>query len=285
MYGFLLRPRWIGFHLLVIVGIVGMIAAGLWQLDRLETRRAFNDRVVQRSDQPVVAVTDLVDGVAATAPDAVSDPRADAWDDVSWRTVTASGTYVPDDAFVVVNRSQNGRAGDNTVVPLLLDDGRVLVVNRGFVPLGVDVPPPPEGRVDVVGIARSTEIRRTGQLSDASDGRLTEVQRIDLDRLAGQLPGPALPIYLDLLDSVPAEPVGFPEPVIRPDLSEGSHLSYAVQWFIFAAAVAVGWVLAVRRSIGRRRLVTDATATPGDGDPRAPTVDGSTREPVGTPGT
>ncbi len=44
-----------------------------------------------------------------------------------------------------------------------------------------------------------------------------------------------------------------PQPVARPELSEGSHLSYAVQWFLFSCAVAVGWVLAVRHSIGTRK--------------------------------
>ena len=54
----------------------------------------------------------------------------------------------------------------------------------------------------------------------------------------------------------PADGEPYPEPVARPDLSEGSHLSYAVQWFIFAAAVGVGWVFAVRHSAGKRRSVT-----------------------------
>jgi cytochrome oxidase assembly protein ShyY1 len=55
-------------------------------------------------------------------------------------------------------------------------------------------------------------------------------------------------MYVDLIESSPPEPEPFPEPVAAPELSEGSHLSYAVQWFVFATAVAVGWVLAVRRS-------------------------------------
>ena len=52
-----------------------------------------------------------------------------------------------------------------------------------------------------------------------------------------------------------------PVPVLEPTLDEGPHLSYAMQWFIFAAAALVGWVLAIRRSIGTRReaAVTDAT--------------------------
>lgn len=261
MERFLLTPKWIGFHLLVLAGVVGMIAAGFWQLDRLDSRREFNDRVESRIDLPPVPIDALLAGEGVPVED-----RDQGLDALEWRATTATGTYLPDETFLVVNRSQNGRAGDNVVTPMRLADGRILVVNRGFVPLGIEPPPAPGGQVDVSGVARPSERRRTGQLSDPAAGRLDEVQRIDLDRLAPQLPGEVVPVYVDLQASRPAEPVGFPEPVIRPDLSEGSHLSYAVQWFIFATAAVVGWVLAVRRSLSKRRL-SDATASPATADP------------------
>ena len=241
MYRFLLRPRWLAFHALVVVGVVVMINLGFWQLRRLDDRQAFNALIEARYDQPPVPIDELlVPGV---------DP-----DDVSWRPVTASGIYRPDESLLVVNRSQNGRAGVNAVVPLELDDDRIVLVNRGFVPLTVDPPPAaPAGEVDVLGRLRPAEERRLGQLSDPSDGELDEVQRLDLDRLDAQFDGRLAPMYVDLIESSPAEADGFPEPVIAPDLSEGNHLSYAVQWFIFAIAVVVGWVLAVRRSAATRR--------------------------------
>jgi surfeit locus 1 family protein len=272
MGSFLLRPKWLAFHLLVVAGVVVMINLGFWQLRRLDERQAFNATVEARFDQPVVALDDLLAEAADPA-----DP-----DDVEWRPVAASGTYLPDETVVVVNRSQNGRAGDNVVTPLLLDDGRILLVNRGFVPLGTEVTPPPAGTVAVEGIARPSEERRTGQLSDPAEGELTELQRIDLDRLAPQLPGEVVPVYVDLLRSAPADDPAL-QPVTRPDLSEGNHLSYAVQWFIFSAAVALGWVLAVRRSIAVRRR---RDAEPGDGeDPPTSTDDAATTAPSGTAAT
>ena len=59
-------------------------------------------------------------------------------------------------------------------------------------------------------------------------------------------------MYLELIRSNPTQPSPLPDPVIPPDLSEGSHLSYSVQWLIFALCAAVGWVLAVRKSIQTR---------------------------------
>jgi surfeit locus 1 family protein len=269
MYGFLLRPLWIGFHLLVAAGIVVMIGLGFWQLERLSERRAFNDQVESRIDLPDRALAEVVPAGPPVDPD-----------EVEWRTVIASGTYLPDEQFVVVNRSQNGRAGDNVVTPMLLDDGRTLIVNRGFVPLGIDVPDAPVGTVAIRGVLRPSQERRTGQLSDPATGVLAEVQRIDIDRLGAQLTGDVIPVYVDLVESNPPEPAGLPEPVIRPDLSDGPHLSYAVQWFIFAAAVALGWVLAVTRSITKRRHDRTADADPPpSGEPEPARALAGTPEP------
>ena len=239
MYRFLLRPKWIGFHLLVVGGIVAMVNLGLWQLRRLDERQAFNAVVEARYDaQPRPIDEVLVAGV---------DP-----DDVEWRPVTATGTYRPDATIRIVNRSQNGFAGDNVVVPMDLADGRVLLVNRGFLPLGIDLPPVPSGEVTVTGRLRPSQERRTGQLSDPAGGVLTEAQRVDIERLAPQIGGDVAPMYVDVFASRPSD-ADVLEPVAAPDLSEGPHLSYAVQWFVFSIAVAVGWVLAVRRSVRTRR--------------------------------
>lgn len=238
MFGLSFRGRWIAFHLLVVLAIVGMVNAGFWQLRRLDQRQSFNAVIEARYDADPVPLDEFLSPSGA----------AGDLEEIEWRQATASGTYLPDEQLRVVNRSQGGRAGDNVVVPLALDDGRILLVNRGFVPLAEPPVETVDGRATVTGHLRTSEERRLGQLSDPSDGELTEVQRIDIERLAPQLPGEPVPMYLDLIASTPAQVGPFPEPVARPDLSEGNHLSYAVQWFIFSIAVAAGWFLAVRRS-------------------------------------
>ena len=54
MYRFLLKPKWIGFHLLCLVAIVGMISLGLWQLRRLDEKQTSNDRVTSHDAAAVV---------------------------------------------------------------------------------------------------------------------------------------------------------------------------------------------------------------------------------------
>lgn len=242
---FLLRPKWIAFHVLVGASIVLMIWLGFWQLDRLDERREFNEIVAERIDQPPVPFAELL-------PTALADPDA-----VEWRQVTVSGTYLPEQ-IVWFNRSQDGLAGDN-VLTALVDDADTVIVNRGFVLLGVDTPAAPTGDVEVLGRIRVPAERELGGLTDSADGPVTEVRRVDLALLGGQLPGALAPVYLDLIGSVPNVTGADPTPVPPPMLNDGPHLSYAVQWFIFAAAVFAGWVLAVRRSLAVRAAADEQT--------------------------
>ena len=240
MYGFLVRPRWIAFHLLVVAVIVLMVSLGLWQLRRLDERQAFNDRVSERIDEPPAAIDELVPADA--------DADKATLDDIEWRPVTAEGRYLPDEQVVVVNRSQGGQAGDMVITPLQLGDGRILLVERGFVPLDGAIGPSPSGDVTIVGRLRESQVRRRGQLTDPAEGDLTELQRLDITRVAAQLPGSVLPMYVELTASDPPATDDSPVPVIEPELTSGPHLSYAVQWFIFSVLAVVGWVLAVRKS-------------------------------------
>ena len=212
-----------------------MVYLSLWQFHRLDDRKAFNREVTERSSLSVVDVGTLD----------ISDPAA-----VQWRPAGARGTYLPDEQVLIVNRSQGGVAGMNVLTPLLLDDGRAIIVNRGFIALNATPPAAPSGEVKVVGLLRSTEGRTTGQAREAS-GELTEFFRLDIARLQEQIEPELLNVALVAEVSEPADSTTL-RPVSSPELSEGSHLSYAIQWLIFATAVIVGWILAVRKSISNR---------------------------------
>lgn len=238
-YRFLVSPKWIGFHLLVVVLVVTMINLAFWQLRRLDARREFNSQVRGNANQPIASFDEL-------------EPAAGTPSAIEWRRVRVTGTYVPDHQFLVVNRSQNGDAGRNVVDALKLADGSLLLVNRGFVPDTVVADPPmPQGTVEVIGRLRVSEHRATGQTADASNDALTEIRRIDIDVLSKQFDATVQPMYVEQLESSPADNRSL-EPIVAPTLDEGPHLSYTIQWFIFSVCVIAGWVLAVRRSIAMR---------------------------------
>jgi len=276
MYGFLFRPRWLLFHALVLAAIVVMVSLGFWQLRRLDERRDFNDVVESRVETPSVPLGDLL-----------GEPGFDP-DTAEWRATTASGVYL-DEQILVFNRTQNGQAGDNVLTPLLLDGGGIVLVNRGFVPLGAAPPTPPATAVDVLGRVRASQQRERGGLTDASvdDAPITEIRRIEIERIAAQLDGEVAPVYLDLVAQTPAIGPDDPDPVPPPELGSGPHLSYAVQWFIFSIAVAVGWVLAVRRSIAKRTRaaeLTDAGDEPAAADSPTPAAAAPASSTSGTDG-
>ncbi|MEQ1700267.1 MAG: SURF1 family protein [Ilumatobacteraceae bacterium] len=237
MYAFLLKPKWLGFHLLCLAAIVAMINLGLWQLRRLDEKQTFNDRVTSHDAATPVPLT----------PDLLESDTGD----LIYRRVETTGTYLDTPQFEMVNVTQDGTTGRNVVNALQLDDGSLVIVNRGFVPTGSAVPAPPSGEVQVLARLKEGQTAGTGQPRDDGSQQLTEIRRVDLGALAQQFEQPIAPMYLDLLESAPAESSSV-SPVAFPSLSDGPHLSYTIQWFIFTICVAVGWVFAIRKSVRER---------------------------------
>jgi cytochrome oxidase assembly protein ShyY1 len=251
-YGFLRQPRWIAFTALVLVLVVVMLNLALWQLRRLDERRDRNDRVA-----------------AALAAEPV--PIGDGEDVAEWTTVSATGTFDPNQQVLIRNRSYRGQPGYHVVTPLERADGAALLVNRGWVPLegddgDLDVPPPPSGEVTVVGHVRPSQRKsRFFSPSDPAEGRLDQLYRVDIPRIAEQVPYPLVPVYVELTSlDPPVEPadstgaaVMLPVPVPPPEQGDGPHLAYAGQWVLFSACAVAGWIIVVRR----RARAAPATAT------------------------
>lgn len=235
MYRFLLKPKWIALTLAVIAAMVAMVNLGLWQLRRLDERKTFNRTVSER------IAADPVDGAVALADGA----DGAEWE---WRPVIVTGTFVDHQPIEVVNRSVNGEQGRQVLGAIRLGDGRLVVVDRGFVPVTAAIPAAPQGSVKLTARVRRSEARHTGQTADDASAVLTQVRRVDVAVVGPQFGTNVAPVYLQELESVPADAAGL-SPMPLPALDdEGPHLSYAIQWFIFTVCAAVGWWFAVRRS-------------------------------------
>lgn len=239
--------KMIGLHVFTILLVVIMVSLGFWQLRRHDERVTFNDAVRARS---------LTAPLSPTALLALDSDVAN----LEWFTLQASGQYLPDEDLLLVNVSQDGQAGVDPVSALQLDDGRILLVNRGFIPLSQAVPAAPGGQVTVVGRVRTTDVRQRGELSDAREGDLREIQRIDLARLQGQLPGEVLPVYIDLLASNPPEAEVLSR-IAAPELTLGPHLAYTVQWIVFSLCALAAWGFIVRRALAPVRRAAPQAPT------------------------
>ncbi len=146
-------------------------------------------------------------------------PTADP-DQVEWRTVALSGHYGRDTVSLAA-------AGSYQLISTFDDavSGLNVLVNRGSIGVTADVPPVPQSDMELVGRIR---------------------------RVPANLDGQSSTTYVELISSTPSDAAGI-TPIPFPTLDEGSHLSYAMQWFIFAGCAVIGWVLAVRRSARARR--------------------------------
>ncbi|WP_395243116.1 SURF1 family protein [Agromyces sp. MMS24-K17] len=230
-WGFLRSKRWAGYLALVVVFAIACCALGTWQLNRRAEAQAEIARIDRNYDADPVPVTEAL-------------PDSAGFDiDQRWRVVALSGEYLADEEVVVRNRPYQGASGFEVVTPFRLDDGTVFFVDRGWISQGSDGRPseyaaPPAGPVDAVVRLKAGEGTIAGRTAAGA-----ELATIDLDELADRVGEPSYTGAYGLLvqqgDEASEPPLAFSRPV----RDEGPHLSYALQWFVFAlmAFVGLGW--------------------------------------------
>ncbi len=229
MYRFALSPKWILMHVVVLCMVSLFAVAGFWQLHRLDQRRTDNALVMKR--RTMTALSDL-------------ETR-----DIVHRRVMLEGRYDTEHQTRLSGRGSNGRPGDHILTPLRIG-GTSVVVDRGWVPFEtpLDRATPSAELVEVVGLLLPSE----GSGPFVGDAKAAgTLSRIDLARIAGALPYEIDERVYVLLSGQRPPQVGIPEPVQPAELSEGSHLAYAVQWFLFIAIALTVYVLLVRREAAK----------------------------------
>ena len=237
-----MRRLWLRWALLIVfVAVLGVVfvSLGNWQLDRLAQRKERNATTIANEQQPVQPYEQVF-----------THPITDA---DQWQRVEARGSFDADHQFVVRYRSNGGADGYEVVTPLRTASGAVLV-DRGFIPLerGTRIPSvapaPPTGEVTVVGHVRRNERGRRAATTPAGN----QVRLINSDAIAVTLPYEIESGYIGLLTVQPEQQGGF-QPIQLPDLSEGPHFWYAVQWFMFTAIGVAGIVVFIRGDLRARR--------------------------------
>jgi surfeit locus 1 family protein len=193
--------------------VVGLAAALMVNLGFWQLRRLEE----RRSFNALVVARAAADPVPLDP--AWIGPNADP-DAVEWRSVALAGHYGLD--------TESHAATASYQLISTFDDatsGLKVLVNRGSIGVTADVPPVPQSDVELIGRMR---------------------------RVPSTLDGRGSTTYVELISSTPSDAAEV-TPLALPVMSEGSHLSYAMQWLIFAACVVIGWILAVRRGARARR--------------------------------
>ncbi|MEY9489497.1 cytochrome oxidase assembly protein ShyY1 [Streptomyces calvus] len=255
VYRFLLSRQWVIITLAALLLIPTMIRLGTWQMDRHDERAARNRLVADALAADPVPVERLAaPGKAVT--------RAERY-----RTVTATGRFDTDDEVVVRRRTNaDDEVGFHVLTPFVLDDGRVLLVNRGWIPADgpsqtafPEVPAPPRGEITIRGRLMPDETTEASGIKDLQGLPDRQIMLIDSEREAQRLGAEVLGGYV--AQTAPEPKGGIPQRLGNPGEENAAlNYAYAVQWWLFAAAVPVGWFVLVRREARERR----ARAAAGD---------------------
>jgi surfeit locus 1 family protein len=237
--------KWRMATLLVISAIGVQVGLAFWQLERLQERRAYNARVQHQLDQPPLMLE------AGALPDELSAKE--------YRSVVVRGEFDFRQEVALRGQSWNGTLGARLLTPLrIAGSDRAVLVDRGWIPYeetenGQWPQYAQLGEVVVRGRLRAS--RQQTSLGFRTDPtpmpgeRLTAWNQANVEAIGAQLPYPLLPVYIQQAPDPDPDTV-LPYAGLPPlDLSDGSHLGYAGQWFMFAIVFAVGYLVFVRHQL------------------------------------
>ena len=233
------RPM-LGPTLVTIIGLIILCGLGTWQVERLYWKRDLMATIAARMDEPATEIP----------------PQAD-WPSldlklIEYHHVKLAGHFLNDKELYYFTTDEEGTSGFDVVTPLKLDDGRTILVDRGFVPQELKDPSKRvlgqiEGPAELTGVIRAPQQRGIFTPNDDIVGNMwftrdpqAMAQALALENVA--------PFYVEA-DATPNSggfPVGGQTKITIPN----NHLQYAITWYSLALVLLVIYFV-YHRSNGR----------------------------------
>jgi cytochrome oxidase assembly protein ShyY1 len=238
---FLVSRRWLLFLVTVLLLAYACLLLGRWQWHRLESKKTNNAIIRSNESAPPLPVEQVLG--EGRDPDSTQQ----------YAVVSATGSYDVGKTIIIRYQTDaHGQSGVDVVVPLVTPSGTALLVDRGWVATtnqGLtdpsQVPAPPSGTVTVTGSVRQDAGGSSAQVVDGSARAISSSQI---------QPAIGIPVYggfVDLKTETPA-PATPLEAAGLPDLSNGPHFFYALQWWFFGLLALFGFgYLAWEEATGR----------------------------------
>ncbi len=216
----------------VVLLVPLFVSLGFWQLQRAEEKKALQALFAQRAAAPAVALGSV---------------WSETEDQLAYLPVTISGQFLSGRNFLLDNQMNRSRYGFHLLSPLQLDDGRLVLINRGWLPgdparRSLPEIEPVAGRVTLA----ATVYVPPGEPYQLADTGVEQqwprvIQIVDTKELAQALPGELFPYTLRIAPEAP-EALAADWPVVN--VSPAKHQGYALQWFTMAGALLIVFVLA-----------------------------------------
>lgn len=201
----------------LILGVVGcaiLISLGLWQLRRMEWKETMLAQIQASIDAPQIPLP------------AAFEPS------MKYQPVTVSGTTTGQEIDVLSGSKEQG-GGYQVVSAFVTDDGRRIMVDRGFIPQQIRHQPRPPVRLIVDGNLHWPDEKGSATPAPNLDENIWFAR--DVPAMADLLQTEQVLVVASFVqgDAQGIEPVP-----VRIEGIPNNHLSYAMQWFMIAAAWA-----------------------------------------------
>ena len=241
--------RWLSWFLLASLFAASCVALANWQFERRDQAVSKIQRMVDNYEKPSISF------------DSIADLSLEDVTSFEWTPVELDGRYLTEQELLVRNRPIAGQPGFLQLVPFELVSGEVVIVERGWIPADSDLAPAtsmtpaPQQKLLVARV-------RLSELTPNRDSPVGFATSIHLESLQAKLASSIeKQFYLRLISESPGEPSA-PQPLRKPTLDEGNHLSYAVQWIMFALMGFFALFWAIRQEREYRRMEKDPTYIP-----------------------
>jgi len=233
--------KWTLTTILVLIGVYVLIRLGFWQLDRLESRRQFNQHYLEQMSSPNINLNDEINHQELMK--------------MEYREVSVSGFYDFENEIYLQNQAFENIPGYRVVTPLIIDNSNTMVyIERGWISFedlkDIDaINNIYTQEQNLQGIIRlpQSESDFGGKSSVTSESNSKFFLYVDLDLLKTELEYELLPIYVQLNgESNYQKPYSKLQEI---EITEGPHFGYALQWFFFASLLGIGYPFFVRKQI------------------------------------
>ena len=220
-----------------------------WQWHRLQDRQIYNVGIQAQIDKEPVALSQLV-----IEGDASKTLPADS----QWRTVEMTGVWLQDEQVLVRKKSLESDLGLWVVTPLQLIDGTVVMVNRGWTAAAnsaIDSPvvaQVPVGTIEVLGRVRDVQDRIKAAPTDLPDGQIDRIIPMEIVNGSQTLSN----AYVEMTASRPESKTSEIRTLPEPEVTEGAHRSYALQWLFFEIMTVIAWIILVRNELKEQKKVS-----------------------------